>query len=183
MNKPANPWYREPWPWILMAGPAAVIVAGAVTIWLAVSGADGLVEDDYYKQGLAVNQRKQRDAEASLRGLAATVHLAADGRTVEVDFEAPGQARPPALRVSLAHPTRAGRDVDLVLPLGSNGRYRGQFAEPLTGRWYLSIDDATQAWRLSGEWRVVDGSVIQLASKRDGAADRGQNDRRGVAVQ
>ena len=31
----AKPWYREPWPWIMMAGPAAVVVAGAVTMWLA----------------------------------------------------------------------------------------------------------------------------------------------------
>ena len=22
-----QPWYREPWPWILMAGPAIVVVA------------------------------------------------------------------------------------------------------------------------------------------------------------
>jgi len=28
-----KPWYREPWPWILMSGPAAVLVAGAATIW------------------------------------------------------------------------------------------------------------------------------------------------------
>jgi hypothetical protein len=33
-----------------------VIVAGAVTVWLAVVSNDGLVTDDYYKQGLAVNQ-------------------------------------------------------------------------------------------------------------------------------
>ena len=52
----ATPWYREPWPWILMSGPAAVIVAGAFTIWIAFSGADGLVTQDYYKQGLAINR-------------------------------------------------------------------------------------------------------------------------------
>ena len=26
-----KPWYREPWPWLLMSGPAAVLVAGAAT--------------------------------------------------------------------------------------------------------------------------------------------------------
>ena len=31
----APPWYREPWPWILMAGPAAVVIAGLFTAWLA----------------------------------------------------------------------------------------------------------------------------------------------------
>lgn len=175
MNKQSNPWYREPWPWLLMAGPAAVIVAGAVTTWLAVSGADGLVEDDYYKQGLAVNQRKQRDAEARSRGLVATVRLATDGQAVEVEFDAPGQPRPPALTLALAHPTRAGRDLALVVPLGSDGRYRGQFPEPLGGRWYLSLDDATKAWRLSGEWGVAAGRELRLGPKDDVPAAGGQN--------
>ena len=53
---PQTPWYRDPWPWILMAGPAAVVVAGAITLWIAFASADGLVAGDYYKQGLAINQ-------------------------------------------------------------------------------------------------------------------------------
>jgi hypothetical protein len=42
---PPRPWYREPRPWILMAGPAAAVVAGAVTLWLALASADGIVAD------------------------------------------------------------------------------------------------------------------------------------------
>ena len=38
-----RPWYREPWPWLLAAGPAAVVAAGAVTIWLAVSHPDPVI--------------------------------------------------------------------------------------------------------------------------------------------
>ena len=53
---PITPWYREPWPWLLMSGPATVIVAGIYTSVLAFSGTDGLVADDYYKQGLAMNK-------------------------------------------------------------------------------------------------------------------------------
>ena len=31
----AQPWYREPWPWLLMAGPVAVLIAYALTacVW------------------------------------------------------------------------------------------------------------------------------------------------------
>ena len=36
-------------------GPAAVIVAGVYTTILAFSSTDGLVADDYYKQGLMIN--------------------------------------------------------------------------------------------------------------------------------
>ena len=70
-GKDIGPWYREPWPWLLMAGPAAVVVAGFATLWLAVSSNDGLVADDYYKQGLAINQTLQR--EALTRGMAINV--------------------------------------------------------------------------------------------------------------
>lgn len=68
-----RPWYKERWPWLLMAGPAIVIVAGAVTVWLAVVSNDGLVTDDYYKQGLAVNQQLHRDHQAGNLGLHADV--------------------------------------------------------------------------------------------------------------
>ena len=60
-----RPWYREPWPWILMAGPFAVIVAGLFTAWMAVTRADPLVVDNYYKEGLAINQVIERDQAAA----------------------------------------------------------------------------------------------------------------------
>jgi uncharacterized protein len=51
-----RPWYREPWPWILMAGPAAVVVAGAVTMVLAVATNDPLVAEDYYRRGIELSR-------------------------------------------------------------------------------------------------------------------------------
>lgn len=38
-----RPWYKHAWPWILMAGPAIVVVAGIYTFWLAVVSFDGMV--------------------------------------------------------------------------------------------------------------------------------------------
>ena len=31
-----GPWYREPWPWFLIAGPAIVVVASLSTAVIAV---------------------------------------------------------------------------------------------------------------------------------------------------
>jgi hypothetical protein len=73
LSKDNQAWYKEPWPWILMAGPGIVIIAGFVTAWLAVTSNDGLVTDDYYKQGLTVNQRLQRDNAAGKLGLHADI--------------------------------------------------------------------------------------------------------------
>ncbi|HRJ64128.1 MAG TPA: FixH family protein, partial [Brevundimonas sp.] len=48
-----------------MSGPGLVVIAGVVTAWIAFSGADGLVADDYYKQGLGINRTIARDARAA----------------------------------------------------------------------------------------------------------------------
>jgi len=71
--KPARtdtlPWYKERWPWILMSGPAAVVVAGAITTWIAFATADPLVEDNYYMRGITINARLacQRTPAGALR--------------------------------------------------------------------------------------------------------------------
>ena len=45
MQPTPKPWYREPWPWILMAGPAVVVVAGIATAVIAIRTADPMVAD------------------------------------------------------------------------------------------------------------------------------------------
>jgi len=40
-----RPWYREPWPWVLIAIPLLTVIASAITFWLAVSRPDYLVLD------------------------------------------------------------------------------------------------------------------------------------------
>ncbi|EKZ97979.1 MULTISPECIES: hypothetical protein [Cupriavidus] len=34
-SQQSKPWYREPWPWLLMSGPLLAIIGCGVTIWLA----------------------------------------------------------------------------------------------------------------------------------------------------
>lgn len=47
----SRPWYREPWPWVLIALPLTAVIASAVTFWLAVSHPDYLViEAPEYQQ-------------------------------------------------------------------------------------------------------------------------------------
>ena len=147
-NHGAKPWYREPWPWILMAGPAATIAAGAVTIWLAVSTADGLVADDYYKRGLAINQEIRRDQAALERGI--TVTIERRDRVLRVRLAGRGGA-PEALFAQLAHATRAGHDQRLRLAHVAPGLYEAELPALPAGRWRLVLEDPRREWRIVKE--------------------------------
>src|SRR5271167_4580860 len=72
-------WYREPWPWLLAAGPLVVVVASLTSAWIAVRSDDGIVAQDYYKQGLLINERLKRAAADPQRRLGATITVAAGG--------------------------------------------------------------------------------------------------------
>lgn len=44
-----QPWYRQFWPWFIIALPASAVIASFFTLWLAVSNPDQLVvSDDQY---------------------------------------------------------------------------------------------------------------------------------------
>lgn len=52
-----KPWWREPWPWILMAGPFAAIIGCIITIVLATQNfSDQAIEDGGFKRGLVVTK-------------------------------------------------------------------------------------------------------------------------------
>ena len=68
-----TPWWKQRWPWLLMAGPAIVIVAGIYTGYLAFTRQDALVVGDYYKRGKAINQDLRRDRVASSLGLSMSI--------------------------------------------------------------------------------------------------------------
>lgn len=51
------PWWRERWPWLLMAGPALAIVGCVITMTLAFSNfGDQAIADGGLKRGLVVEQ-------------------------------------------------------------------------------------------------------------------------------
>ncbi len=152
-----NPWYREPWPWLLMAGPAIVVVAGFITLALAIRSADGLVADDYYKQGKAINMTLTRDARARELGYRAQLALSAEGR-VALKFE---DATPnlKSLKLTLHHPTRAGFDREILLARAVDNCYTAAMPPIDASRWSMTLSDEANTWRLTGDWNAGEKSV------------------------
>jgi len=160
-----HPWYKERWPWILMAGPAIVVVAGVVTAWLAIVSNDGLVSDDYYKEGLAVNQQLLRNKGAAQMGLVADfmrsdqkLRLVLSGQQGHLDL-------PAEVTLKFAHPTQAGLDQVVHMVSQGAGFYAGNLSSSIAGRWNISLEDPMGQWRLQGEWKVDSGEPLRLAAK------------------
>ena len=52
----AAPWWKFGHVWLVLAGPLMVIVAGFITLWLAMSRPDPVVAEDYYQRGIDINK-------------------------------------------------------------------------------------------------------------------------------
>jgi hypothetical protein len=141
------PWYRQRWPWLLIAGPAIVVVASFVTLWLAATTDDGLIADDYYKRGLLINKELLRTQRAEAMGISAILHVAPTGAVrLELKAGADSAAVPAAVTLKLVHPTRAGLDREVVLVQGPGNAYIGDLGAYPQGRWLVSVE--TPEWRL-----------------------------------
>ena len=157
-----RPWYREPWPWILISLPATAVVAGIATVWIAASSADGLVVGDYYKAGLAINQTLARDEAARALALRATLKEEAGALSLQLGGNL--QAYPARLMLTLAHPTRQGMDHVLTLQHAGGGRYRTALPAVQAGKWHAQLTDPASAWRLSGVLHTPLDQPVTLAA-------------------
>lgn len=52
-----KPWWRFPHVWLVIGGPAVVVVAGFVTAYIALRAPDPVIDPDYYRHGVEINNR------------------------------------------------------------------------------------------------------------------------------
>lgn len=159
-GKGGEPWYKQGWPWFLIAFPAIAVIAGIITLFLAINSWDGLVVDDYYQEGKAIQRTVERSVRAREMGLEASVRVSAE--EVGVTLSAgEGVTLPPTLVVTFAHPTRGGQDQRVVLR-----RLNGVFSAPVeplaAGRWLIQIEDESRTWRLNGTAYLPAETEIKL---------------------
>ncbi|MEI6733328.1 MAG: FixH family protein [Comamonadaceae bacterium] len=59
------PWWKYGHVWLVLAGPALVVVASFVTLYIAVTRIDPVVTEDYYRKGLEINKTLNKEANAA----------------------------------------------------------------------------------------------------------------------
>lgn len=155
------PWYRQRWPWFLISLPATAVVAGAITLYLAVRSDDGVVAEDYYTKGLAINQVLDRQERARQLGLSADLQQQEGGRLVLTLVSERELALPEQIRLALVNPVRAG--LDKVIPLHRSGlQYIGTYPAVPNGRWKLVLEDEGGIWQLFSETQLPLVTAVTL---------------------
>ncbi|QJQ97221.1 FixH family protein [Halomonas sp. PA5] len=138
------------------------ITVSTTMLFVAIRTADGMVQEDYYEHGRAINvvlAKQQRAAELELAG-----ELMVDSATGDIILDLSGDARPDQLLLKLIFPTQDDRDQEFTLEHVRDGRYVGQTTERLQYRWYLQLQPSgeTPEWRLTGEARFPRETTIEL---------------------
>ncbi|MDH5425585.1 MAG: FixH family protein [Gammaproteobacteria bacterium] len=161
MNKEINentPWYKQWMVWMVITPPVTAVIAGIITINLAISSDDGLVVDDYYKQGLGINQTLQRDQLA--RDMNLDAELSIESNTIKVQFVS--NMNDPALSLSFIHPTQSQRDIIVLLVRSAEGLYQSDIPDVPKGNRNLLLEPSDKSWRISGRINLSEEKLAVL---------------------
>ena len=165
-DRDTQPWYRQFWPWFLIALPASAVVASLWTISVAIRSPNALVVDDYGKIGIATEKRQQRDDLAAALQLQASMQIyKAEGTDVIIMLRLSGNLAdaPERLDLGLTHPTLQSLDRSIALHRIGNG-YEGSTGPLETGRYYIQLEPPDRSWRLTGE---LSGATRELVLGAD----------------
>ncbi len=68
-NNPAPaPWWKFGHVWLVISGPAIVVVAGFITLYLAITRPDPVINADYYRQTAQDSARSQANLAPAVQG-------------------------------------------------------------------------------------------------------------------
>ena len=128
------------------------VILGTSMLVISLNIADGLVTDDYSKEGLAINEIIERESKAKDMNLQLTLNLDQLTGDLTADVSGNFSEYPSTLHLNLAHPVRKELDSKVNLVHQKDGRYIGQVTEVQEQKRYVSLfDPMNDVWVLKGE--------------------------------
>lgn len=156
VREDTQPWYRQFWPWFVIAIPAASVVAGLTTVWISMQTTDSLVVQSDDGMQIVAERRVVAEQLAAELNLAALIDINLDTGAILAGMRSGDLETVPAtLELEFSHPAFADRDQRIALnraPPDAEGNpvWSGHFVSVPDGRWYVTL--ASSDWRLSGVW-------------------------------
>lgn len=158
MQENTGPWYKHFWPVFMVGLISTAVIASLTTVYIAVDGSDDLVNDNYYKDGLAINMQLDQDNLAKQLGVKAQLNIIDNEATIALSMD----AQPPSqLIAKFSHPASDTKDQQIFLFADANGIYKGNISIPKQ-RFYVQILGAHDGafWRLDGEITPNNNGVL-----------------------
>lgn len=161
-ESPVNPWYKEFWPWFILAILGFSIVLGLGLLVFASQHPPGLISDNYYDVGKGINTSLERENLAKRLQLKGSLVLNNDDGTARLQLS--GNSKPEQLVLNLESPTQPERDRRVILLLQGDGSYFGQLQDIAQGRRFVELlgREGQQEWRLFEEEQLQNGVTLHL---------------------
>jgi len=161
------PWYKYFWPWFFIGVPLFTVIGGIHLLFVAMDDPDGLVVDDYYKHGLAINRTLEKDQNAYRLGVTAKGKFDFEKKLVLLQLQGLEQW-PETMTMALLHPTQAKKDHKITLQKQSDtGAYFGVVTSIASGEWHMLLEPQEKTWRLMTRFRWPGTSDWQMSPIRE----------------
>ena len=80
---PERPWWKEPYVWMVIAGPLSAVIACGITAFYIFQGVDAVVSEEDYREGIAISRAVNAAKPPMQPAHAARNHSATGGKTHE----------------------------------------------------------------------------------------------------
>ena len=70
-----KPWWCYGYVWLIVGGPLVVVIASFITLYLAITRPDAVI-DDYYRKGMEINKTLKAERDSMAPAMAARNHAA-----------------------------------------------------------------------------------------------------------
>ena len=149
LEKPTA-WYKQFWPWFIIFFPASAVVAGLITVAIAFKYSDSLVKDNWYKDGMAINQQLDKQKQAKALGISAQVNLDRDKKHLLFTLHNVDGLKTNTVNISFAHPTQPEKDQEHQAFYTPQGQFVIQLPVIPTGFYHITINAQNSEWQLTG---------------------------------
>jgi hypothetical protein len=143
-----KPWYKQFWPWFLIALPLSVVVGTLYTVAIFSQNSVNLVAEDYYKKGKGINIDLSKITVARDLGLNAAV--SSQDNEILIRFVKGSLVHFPAITATFTHRTLPDRDFQQLVTADASGNYRLNLGHEVQGPWFVELQPHDEAWLVQG---------------------------------
>ena len=157
-----TPWFRQFWPWFLISLPATAVIACIITIVIAVQNQPRLVNDNYYLEGLSINERLKQQQQAVELSVTANLLFAEQTGKISLYLNGDG-VTPEKLFLSILAPGDTQLDQNFILEKVNQRLFSGALKIQPKGRFYVSLEPDHRDWLLLDEIILPSQDTVVIA--------------------